>query len=102
LGRMYFTNSKADLIDSGSTIILAADGSRVRTYGSHRISSEPKKRMFVLSGQSVCEFPHLELTEKDDEGFADNSLVQIGEVVQDRKSTRLNSSHVSISYAVFC
>jgi len=82
LGRMYFTNSKADLIDSGSTIILAADGSRVRTYGSHRISSEPKKRMFVLSGQSVCEFPHLELTEKDDEGFADNSLVQIGEVVQ--------------------
>src|SRR5437868_13133361 len=23
-------------------------------------------------------------------------------VVQDRKSTRLNSSHVSISYAVFC
>src|SRR5699024_12872080 len=25
-----------------------------------------------------------------------------GGIVQDRKSTRLNSSHVSISYAVFC
>src|SRR5699024_11869990 len=25
-----------------------------------------------------------------------------GRVLQDRKSTRLNSSHVSISYAVFC
>src|SRR5699024_11497507 len=25
-----------------------------------------------------------------------------GAVVEDRKSTRLNSSHVSISYAVFC
>src|SRR5438477_8968060 len=25
-----------------------------------------------------------------------------GGVVQDRKSTRLNSSHMSISYAVFC
>src|SRR5437868_2499602 len=25
-----------------------------------------------------------------------------GESLQDRKSTRLNSSHVSISYAVFC
>src|SRR5699024_11545649 len=25
-----------------------------------------------------------------------------GEILQDRKSTRLNSSHVSISYAVFC
>src|SRR3712207_6989587 len=25
-----------------------------------------------------------------------------GEVLQDRKSTRLNSSHANISYAVFC
>src|SRR5436309_4822704 len=25
-----------------------------------------------------------------------------GEIAQDRKSTRLNSSHVKISYAVFC
>src|SRR5699024_12249961 len=25
-----------------------------------------------------------------------------GQLLQDRKSTRLNSSHVSISYAVFC
>src|SRR5699024_11456743 len=25
-----------------------------------------------------------------------------GKVIKDRKSTRLNSSHVSISYAVFC
>src|SRR5699024_11473728 len=27
---------------------------------------------------------------------------QVKEIVEDRKSTRLNSSHVSISYAVFC
>src|SRR5713101_9589085 len=27
---------------------------------------------------------------------------EVGEAVQDRKSTRLNSSHMSISYAVFC
>src|SRR3712207_8275738 len=26
----------------------------------------------------------------------------MGEVVEDRKSTRLNSSHANISYAVFC
>src|SRR5690625_6088982 len=25
-----------------------------------------------------------------------------GEIISDRKSTRLNSSHVAISYAVFC
>src|SRR5207249_9832642 len=30
------------------------------------------------------------------------STLMLGGVVGDRKSTRLNSSHVSISYAVFC
>src|SRR5437868_10842947 len=30
------------------------------------------------------------------------ALQQVGGDTQDRKSTRLNSSHVSISYAVFC
>src|SRR5699024_1264071 len=30
------------------------------------------------------------------------SKEELQEIVQDRKSTRLNSSHVSISYAVFC
>src|SRR5437868_12357546 len=29
-------------------------------------------------------------------------LQALGETASDRKSTRLNSSHVSISYAVFC
>src|SRR5436309_6444025 len=28
--------------------------------------------------------------------------VRVGPLFQDRKSTRLNSSHVKISYAVFC
>src|SRR5699024_7435837 len=31
-----------------------------------------------------------------------DKAVDTGSRVQDRKSTRLNSSHVSISYAVFC
>src|SRR5207249_317392 len=31
-----------------------------------------------------------------------DSRLQLGQLVLDRKSTRLNSSHVSISYAVFC
>src|SRR5438477_2014408 len=30
------------------------------------------------------------------------SLLEGGQVQRDRKSTRLNSSHMSISYAVFC
>src|SRR5699024_11594320 len=39
---------------------------------------------------------------KDNEGSV-HSLKTMSELIpQDRKSTRLNSSHVSISYAVFC
>src|SRR5690606_10203360 len=52
-------------------------------------------------------------TEQDDESVAESLLMAIGFVVLrgesetqfvelDRKSTRLNSSHVKISYAVFC
>src|SRR2546430_3667657 len=39
-------------------------------------------------------------------GFAERLAVAVGNqdarVIQDRKSTRLNSSHSQISYAVFC
>src|SRR5207249_9223854 len=34
--------------------------------------------------------------------FAVVHVQHLDETAQDRKSTRLNSSHVSISYAVFC
>src|SRR5690625_6710313 len=37
---------------------------------------------------------------KVDQKMAQRKLVQLGRA--DRKSTRLNSSHVAISYAVFC
>src|SRR5690625_5572313 len=36
-----------------------------------------------------------------DEGDLDDDVVEVARP-QDRKSTRLNSSHVAISYAVFC
>src|SRR5690349_22815817 len=40
----------------------------------------------------------------DDEGLEDATLLVTGDRLwtADRKSTRLNSSHVEISYAVFC
>src|SRR5690242_20904197 len=34
--------------------------------------------------------------------FAAGVLPALGDPCEDRKSTRLNSSHMSISYAVFC
>src|SRR3712207_7516829 len=37
-----------------------------------------------------------------DHAFADAGLGEVGAKPGDRKSTRLNSSHANISYAVFC
>src|SRR5690349_23762573 len=37
-----------------------------------------------------------------DSGVADGSFSLVLAAIGDRKSTRLNSSHVEISYAVFC
>src|SRR5699024_12111089 len=34
--------------------------------------------------------------------FSDEEMLRYNNITKDRKSTRLNSSHVSISYAVFC
>src|SRR5699024_6767716 len=34
--------------------------------------------------------------------YVERTCFTVGEHLRDRKSTRLNSSHVSISYAVFC
>src|SRR3712207_9193818 len=38
----------------------------------------------------------------DGAGYLSRIANPAGEAVQDRKSTRLNSSHANISYAVFC
>src|SRR5690625_5884522 len=34
--------------------------------------------------------------------IVENATIEVGRNRKDRKSTRLNSSHVAISYAVFC
>ena len=40
-------------------------------------------------------------TNKKEHVFAE-SLEELAPAFEDRKSTRLNSSHITISYAVFC
>src|SRR5215469_3552113 len=51
-------------------------------------------------------FPYATLFRADvppeESGRADGGRLAIGSSQPDRKSTRLNSSHVEISYAVFC
>src|SRR5690242_19642694 len=49
------------------------------------------------NGCGYCIATHTEAARR-----AGMSEAMFGEVMADRKSTRLNSSHMSISYAVFC
>src|SRR5437773_4943211 len=51
----------------------------------------------VMAGQGTVGLEMLE-----DVPDADVIVVQVGNVLEDRKSTRLNSSHITISYAVLC
>src|SRR5699024_11736863 len=77
-----------------------------------------RSRIQIVLDDFICTNPAL-LTKAIKEGAGNASLIklnQIGTVTEtletirlsrkngykDRKSTRLNSSHVSISYAVFC
>src|SRR5207253_9566956 len=50
-----------------------------------------------LSGAGMFVYPHGFYVDKDGNIWATD-----GQAKEDRKSTRLNSSHVAISYAVFC
>src|SRR3712207_7762586 len=53
---------------------------------------------FIVDGTGTVRFIHA--------GYHDGETVamekELNELMQDRKSTRLNSSHANISYAVFC
>src|SRR5699024_12067957 len=73
------------------------------THNTHQSRGQDNIR--VISGHSVCQTGGPRLTRTrcliiDDESFNAGSFCAGN--FRDRKSTRLNSSHVSISYAVFC
>src|SRR5690349_24244731 len=65
--------------------------------------------ILILVGRAIEQGRHQRRAPpiREDHGLADRGAIGLGErgrivVGQDRKSTRLNSSHVEISYAVFC
>src|SRR5690625_5884432 len=84
-------------------IIRLIDESSINefTYESNGTKVKLKKSM---SGEIVQAAPSKNLVEstleqpKEESKQTENKAVHI----EDRKSTRLNSSHVAISYAVFC
>src|SRR5256885_5320460 len=76
----YHFASKEELVDE------------VMEQGGNRIISQQQERLAALGADATAE-----------QRFRAAVLGQMaGLVKQDRKSTRLNSSHLVISYAVFC
>src|SRR3712207_6871619 len=66
----------------------------------------PYTTLFRSVGQPLGVQPVAHRAEEAGEGAEHQRPVPLGhdlpQVLQDRKSTRLNSSHANISYAVFC
>src|SRR5947209_11233689 len=93
------------LVVTNNHVIEGADQVRVsladkREFEAEMVLKDSRSDLAVLRLKAHNErFPALEL--------ADSDALQVGDVVlaignPDRKSTRLNSSHANISYAVFC
>src|SRR5437870_10420286 len=92
---------------SGLTLAGTAGFAGIRPA---RVGAEPPPettRLRLYHSPSVCVAPQYIVGELlKAEGFSDIKYVKTTTAgiskVLDRKSTRLNSSHVAISYAVFC
>src|SRR3712207_7959263 len=56
----------------------------------------------ITSTVATATLPQLALAEYMTNGGYDHHLRSLRAALKDRKSTRLNSSHANISYAVFC
>src|SRR5438132_3458937 len=102
LQRVFFSNSGTEAIEGSIKLARLA---------RHRVGGETKCQLVALEGSYHGRtFGALSLTGQDKyrKGFEplleDVKFVPRNDVqaLQDRKSTRLNSSHTVISYAVFC
>src|SRR5690606_39575176 len=85
--------------DTPPEVVAARSGEAdySRNVGVDRVSVEVDRDGVPADGQTPVHIT-VHLLGADDKPLAGKSFVTI----EDRKSTRLNSSHVNISYAVFC
>src|SRR3712207_7657846 len=67
-----------------------------------------RSRSHIVPGRTSLILPTLGRTDRDDKHPGGKQFLSVEDSMscvhstQDRKSTRLNSSHANISYAVFC
>src|SRR5439155_2533877 len=91
--RLAATHNPAPDPRAWPTALACLRGSVDRCLAEHRVEQRPQRRHDALLSA--------------DDGTADGRGAKrwsktVGSFGADRKSTRLNSSHVAISYAVFC
>src|SRR5207249_5383524 len=80
--------------------LTAAENLRIAcTLAGHRVS--PRRIQQALDSFELADLPVKRLSQGQRRRAVLARLV-VSDSLPDRKSTRLNSSHVSISYAVFC
>src|SRR5690625_6067380 len=65
----------------------------------HQLKS-PEEQVYELPDNLLATLRDYQMT--GFQWFKSLSTYHLGGILADRKSTRLNSSHVAISYAVFC
>src|SRR5256885_9972138 len=70
-----------------------------RSYLHSRLLERAAKLNDANGGGSLTALPIIETQANDVSAYIPTNVISITE---DRKSTRLNSSHLVISYAVFC
>src|SRR5438067_2798281 len=66
-------------------------------YLKHELADE-----YEIAYPLICQHEFIATAERQKKESGVTALDIAKRILEDRKSTRLNSSHVSISYAVFC
>src|SRR3712207_7788018 len=83
----YTTLFRSEGLGPRQQVARGAEGQRGVDRAHAADAEQPRERVGAEAGEQVVE-----------EGEGDDGVRGL----QDRKSTRLNSSHANISYAVFC
>src|SRR5207245_3483747 len=99
--RMLETGGPAEQAINDLGFKVVADESQLLEIVRRAIQSNPKAVTDYKKGKLKAADAIKGAVMRETKGLARTELVQ-QLVMQDRKSTRLNSSHGSISYAVFC
>src|SRR5699024_12597680 len=92
-----------EIINQVTEIYNEANGIAVANVYSVRELTETERENIANSLKQQLKKKEVKLNNIIDPSVLGGLKIRVGNTIyEDRKSTRLNSSHVSISYAVFC